>query len=158
MTLVTGFTSPHPCHQHRPAIPTSQVPSRYLPTVAHPTAHGPSGHVTFEANHKRNLKTSEQTNKPTKSHHQKKEDRYHGFKATALRGFKERQKLQTLGRSQFTDVSGLFPDVLKNMQSNDLEPKELAYLYLMNYAKSHPDLVCHSAVMIRLSNNNNKIN
>ncbi|KAI9599654.1 hypothetical protein KEM48_008868 [Puccinia striiformis f. sp. tritici PST-130] len=26
------------------------------------------------------------------------------------------------------------------MQSNDLEPKELAYLYLMNYAKSHPDL------------------
>ncbi|CAH7668396.1 adaptin N terminal region-domain-containing protein [Phakopsora pachyrhizi] len=39
------------------------------------------------------------------------------------------------------DVSGLFPDVLKNMQSEDLEQKKLVYLYLMNYAKSHPDLV-----------------
>ncbi|PLW08010.1 hypothetical protein PCANC_19052 [Puccinia coronata f. sp. avenae] len=39
------------------------------------------------------------------------------------------------------DVSGLFPDVLKNMQSDDLEQKKLVYLYLMNYAKSHPDLV-----------------
>ncbi|KAI9607292.1 hypothetical protein H4Q26_005809 [Puccinia striiformis f. sp. tritici PST-130] len=38
------------------------------------------------------------------------------------------------------DVSGLFPDVLKNMQSDDLEQKKLVYLYLMNYAKSHPDL------------------
>jgi hypothetical protein len=38
-------------------------------------------------------------------------------------------------------VSGLFPDVLKNMQSDDLEQKKLVYLYLMNYAKSHPDLV-----------------
>lgn len=29
------------------------------------------------------------------------------------------------------------------MQSDDLEQKKLVYLYLMNYAKSHPDLVCY---------------
>lgn len=39
------------------------------------------------------------------------------------------------------DVSGLFPDVLKNMQTEDLEQKKLVYLYLMNYAKSQPELV-----------------
>ncbi|KKK16706.1 hypothetical protein P175DRAFT_090579 [Aspergillus ochraceoroseus IBT 24754] len=42
----------------------------------------------------------------------------------------------TLGK----DVSALFPDVLKNIATNDLEQKKLVYLYLMNYAKSHPDL------------------
>ncbi|RUS18514.1 LOW QUALITY PROTEIN: hypothetical protein BC937DRAFT_88678 [Endogone sp. FLAS-F59071] len=39
------------------------------------------------------------------------------------------------------DVSGLFPDVLKNMQTEDLELKKLVYLYLINYAKSQPELV-----------------
>ena len=39
------------------------------------------------------------------------------------------------------DVSSLFPDVLKNMQTEDLELKKLVYLYLMNYAKSNPELV-----------------
>lgn len=38
-------------------------------------------------------------------------------------------------------MSGLFPDVLKNMQTDDLEQKKLVYLYLMNYAKSQPELV-----------------
>ncbi|KAG0647112.1 Plasma membrane adaptor HA2 AP2 adaptin beta subunit [Hyphodiscus hymeniophilus] len=42
----------------------------------------------------------------------------------------------TLGK----DVSALFPDVLKNMHTTDLDQKKLVYLYLMNYAKSHPDL------------------
>ncbi|KAK9467311.1 adaptin N terminal region-domain-containing protein [Lipomyces arxii] len=42
----------------------------------------------------------------------------------------------TLGK----DVSPLFPDVLKNIATPDLEQKKLVYLYLMNYAKSHPDL------------------
>ncbi|KAG5288689.1 AP-1 complex subunit beta-1 [Histoplasma capsulatum G186AR] len=42
----------------------------------------------------------------------------------------------TLGK----DVSALFPDVLKNIATNDLDQKKLVYLYLMNYAKSHPDL------------------
>ncbi|KAI7847935.1 adaptin N terminal region-domain-containing protein [Circinella umbellata] len=39
------------------------------------------------------------------------------------------------------DVSGLFPDVLKNMQTEDIELKKLVYLYLMNYAKTQPELV-----------------
>jgi AP-1 complex subunit beta-1 len=38
------------------------------------------------------------------------------------------------------DVGPLFPDVLKNMQAEDLETKKLVYLYLMNYAKSHPEI------------------
>jgi len=38
------------------------------------------------------------------------------------------------------DVSMLFTDVLKCMITNDLELKKLVYLYLMNYAKSQPDL------------------
>ncbi|KAJ0426260.1 AP-1 complex subunit beta-1 [Aspergillus carlsbadensis] len=42
----------------------------------------------------------------------------------------------TLGK----DVSALFPDVLKNIATTDLEQKKLVYLYLMNYAKSNPDL------------------
>ncbi|PPQ69574.1 hypothetical protein CVT24_001374, partial [Panaeolus cyanescens] len=41
----------------------------------------------------------------------------------------------------YVDVSGLFPDVLKNMQTDDLEQKKLVYLYLMNYAKTQPELV-----------------
>ncbi|KAJ2241854.1 beta-adaptin [Coemansia sp. RSA 455] len=39
------------------------------------------------------------------------------------------------------DVSGLFTDVLKNMHTGDLEIKKLIYLYLINYAKTQPDLV-----------------
>lgn len=39
------------------------------------------------------------------------------------------------------DVSNLFADVLKCMQTDDLELKKLVYLYLMNYAKSQPELV-----------------
>jgi AP-1 complex subunit beta-1 len=38
------------------------------------------------------------------------------------------------------DVSALFSDVLKCMVTNDLELKKLVYLYLMNYAKTQPDL------------------
>ena len=43
----------------------------------------------------------------------------------------------TLGK----DVSSLFPDVVKNMQTEDLELKKLVYLYLINYAKTQPELV-----------------
>jgi AP-1 complex subunit beta-1 len=39
------------------------------------------------------------------------------------------------------DVSPLFADVVKNMQTEDLELKKLVYLYLMNYAKTQPELV-----------------
>ncbi|EHB13738.1 AP-2 complex subunit beta [Heterocephalus glaber] len=38
------------------------------------------------------------------------------------------------------DVSSLFPDVVNYMQTNNLELKKLVYLYLMNYAKSQPDM------------------
>lgn len=38
------------------------------------------------------------------------------------------------------DVSGLFTDVLNLMQSNSVELKKLVYLYLINYAKTKPDL------------------
>lgn len=38
------------------------------------------------------------------------------------------------------DVSMLFPDVVNCMQTDDMELKKLVYLYLINYAKSQPDL------------------
>jgi len=38
------------------------------------------------------------------------------------------------------DVSMLFTDVVKNMATTDMELKKLIYLYIINYAKSHPDL------------------
>lgn len=42
----------------------------------------------------------------------------------------------TLGK----DVSILFSDVLKCVETQDLELKKLVYLYIINYAKSQPDL------------------
>ncbi|XP_006822988.1 AP-1 complex subunit beta-1-like [Saccoglossus kowalevskii] len=38
------------------------------------------------------------------------------------------------------DVSALFPDVVNCMQTDNLELKKLVYLYLMNYAKTQPDM------------------
>jgi len=38
------------------------------------------------------------------------------------------------------DVSSLFPHVIKCMESPNLELKKLVYLYIINYAKSQPDL------------------
>lgn len=37
-------------------------------------------------------------------------------------------------------ASALFPDVVNCMQTDNLELKKLVYLYLMNYAKSQPDM------------------
>ena len=37
------------------------------------------------------------------------------------------------------DVSMLFMDVIKNMETNSLQLKKLIYLYVMSYAKTHPD-------------------
>lgn len=34
----------------------------------------------------------------------------------------------------------LFPDIIKNMETNNLELKKLLYLYIINYAKTQPDL------------------
>lgn len=36
--------------------------------------------------------------------------------------------------------SALFPDVINCMQTDNLELKKLVYLYLINYAKTQPDL------------------
>lgn len=38
------------------------------------------------------------------------------------------------------DVSPLFPHVVKCMETNEIELKKLVYLYIINYAKSQPDL------------------
>lgn len=38
------------------------------------------------------------------------------------------------------DVSGLFPEIVQCMQTSNLELKKLVYLYLINYAKSKPEL------------------
>ncbi|CAF2638258.1 unnamed protein product [Rotaria sp. Silwood2] len=38
------------------------------------------------------------------------------------------------------DVSQLFPDVINCMQIDNLELKKLVYLYLMNYAKTQPEM------------------
>ncbi len=40
----------------------------------------------------------------------------------------------------FVYCSSLFADVINCMQTDNLELKKLVYLYLMNYAKSQPDL------------------
>uniref|UniRef100_A0A665VPR2 AP complex subunit beta n=1 Tax=Echeneis naucrates TaxID=173247 RepID=A0A665VPR2_ECHNA len=42
--------------------------------------------------------------------------------------------------SSCASCSALFPDVVNCMQTDNLELKKLVYLYLMNYAKSQPDM------------------
>jgi AP-1 complex subunit beta-1 len=44
--------------------------------------------------------------------------------------------MMTIGK----DVSGLFPHMAKCMETTSLELKKLVYLYIINYAKSQPDL------------------
>ncbi len=38
------------------------------------------------------------------------------------------------------DVSMLFMDVLRNMETPSIKLKKLIYLYVMSYAKNHPEL------------------
>ena len=47
------------------------------------------------------------------------------------------------------DVSSLFTDVVKNSMTTDMELKKLIYLYIINYAKSHPDLAILSINTLR---------
>lgn len=52
------------------------------------------------------------------------------------------------------DVSSLFTDVVNCMQTENLELKKLVYLYLINYAKSQPDLAIlavNTFVKVRVS-------
>lgn len=54
----------------------------------------------------------------------------------------------------FSLLSSLFPDVVNCMQTDNLELKKLVYLYLMNYAKSQPDMAImavNSFVKVTLS-------
>ena len=44
--------------------------------------------------------------------------------------------MMTIGK----DVSALFPHVVKCMETSSIELKKLVYLYIINYAKSKPDL------------------
>ena len=44
--------------------------------------------------------------------------------------------MMTVGK----DVSGLFFPVLKCVETNNLDLKKLVYLYIINYAKTQPDL------------------
>ena len=55
------------------------------------------------------------------------------------------QKLEAIRRiidamTRGKDVSMLFMDVIKNMETTSLQLKKLIYLYIMSYAKAHPDL------------------
>lgn len=55
------------------------------------------------------------------------------------------------------DVSSLFTDVVNCMQTENLELKKLVYLYLINYAKSQPDLAIlavNTFVKVRVSTMN----
>ncbi|CAB4257124.1 Apl2p [Maudiozyma barnettii] len=58
------------------------------------------------------------------------------YPQTRKDAIKQTIKQMTLGK----DVSTLFPDVLKNIATNDIEQKKLVYLYVMNYAEIHPEL------------------
>jgi AP-1 complex subunit beta-1 len=53
---------------------------------------------------------------------------------------KEAMKKVVAGMTIGKDFSPLFPDVLKCMQTTNLELKKLVYLYLVNYSKSQPEL------------------
>lgn len=53
---------------------------------------------------------------------------------------KEAMKKVIAGMTLGKDVSPLFAEVLMCIQTDDLELKKLVYLYLMNYAKTQPEL------------------
>jgi AP-1 complex subunit beta-1 len=53
---------------------------------------------------------------------------------------KEAVKKVIAGMTVGKDVSVLFPDVIKCMQTDNVEMKKLVYLYIINYAKTQPDL------------------
>eukprot|EP00656_Telonema_subtile_P028580 TRINITY_DN310_c0_g1_i2.p1 TRINITY_DN310_c0_g1~~TRINITY_DN310_c0_g1_i2.p1 ORF type:complete len:851 (+),score=318.38 TRINITY_DN310_c0_g1_i2:80-2632(+) len=53
---------------------------------------------------------------------------------------KDAVKKVIAGMTVGKDVSVLFPDVVKCMQTNNVELKKLVYLYIINYAKTQPEL------------------
>lgn len=57
---------------------------------------------------------------------------------TSMKKLAVRKIIDAMTRGK--DVSMLFMDIVKNMENTDMELKKLIYLYIINYAKSHPDL------------------
>ncbi|KAJ1479608.1 armadillo-type protein [Baffinella frigidus] len=68
--------------------------------------------------------------------HELKEELHTNDKQKQKEAVKKVIAAMTVGK----DVSMLFPDVCSCMQTPNLELKKLVYLYLINYAKSQPDL------------------
>lgn len=68
--------------------------------------------------------------------HELKEELHTNDKTKQKEAVKKVIAAMTVGK----DVSMLFPDVCNCMQTPNMELKKLVYLYLINYAKSQPDL------------------
>ena len=68
--------------------------------------------------------------------HEIKEALHHPDKNRKMEAVKKTIAAMTVGK----DVSMLFTDVVNCMQTGNVELKKLVYLYLINYAKSSPDL------------------
>lgn len=68
--------------------------------------------------------------------HELKEELNHVNIDKKKQALKKVIQAMTLG----SDVSSLFPDVVKIMESTSLELKKLVYLYVINYAKNQPEL------------------
>ena len=68
---------------------------------------------------------------------------------------KEAMKKVIAGMTIGKDVSSLFAEVLMCIQTEDLELKKLVYLYLMNYAKTQPELALLAInTFIKVTNSN----
>merc|ERR1719482_2385433 len=65
-----------------------------------------------------------------------KEELHGADKANVREAVKKVIAAMTVGK----DVSGLFPDVVNCIQTDNIELKKLVYLYVLNYAKSQPEL------------------
>ena len=68
--------------------------------------------------------------------HELKEELHSQDKTRCKDAVKKVIASMTIGK----DVSSLFPDVVQCMQSNNIELKKLVYLYVLNYAKTQPEL------------------
>lgn len=56
------------------------------------------------------------------------------------------------------DMSPLFPDILNVMQVPVLEIKKMVYLYIINYARTKPDMaVMAISMFIKVNSKNNTI-
>ena len=79
-------------------------------------------------NYFQNMKSSELSELQADLNSNKPDDRKEAAKQVIA--------MMTIGK----DVSSLFPHMVKCMETQSLELKKLVYLYIINYAKSKPDL------------------